>query len=304
MDLNYGYHITNKSNIYSILKNGLLPNIGKNSRSVGEQNFLIYFTTFNFIDTWIERFKLDKTQIVILKFPCVKEGQRYDSANDCFTFDIIPPESISVIDNGEEFTLEKFYQKNKSLFDLEIVKNANTLLKTIIERLKQIEFTSLEPEQGWDYNEVDPNLIDILELLKIIRDLDNKKQFTDVLNSIKDQTLKKLCVNNLGITTESKIYKLLDTVFTDSLSNNPQFDLMLLNVLTVLVSVNMFYRQLDRYKRTSKKYGDENEIWNIDTLSRNPINDIINNNFNLKDIMDEIIILHSNKEHVNNANQK
>ncbi len=304
MDSNYGYHITNKSSINSILKNGLVPNIGKNSRSVGEQNLLIYFTTFNSINTWIERFNLDKTQIVILKFPCVKEGQRYDDANDCFTSNIISPESISVIDNGEEFTLEKFYQKNKSLFDLETIKSANTLLKTIIDRLKQIEFASFEPEEGWDYNEVDPNLIDILELLKIVRDLDNKKQFIDALNSIKSQTLKKLCINDLGITAESKIYKLLDTIFTDSLSDNPQFDLISLNISTILVSVNLSYRQLDRYNRTSKKYGYENRIWNIDTLSRNPINDIINNNFNLKDVMDEIIMLHSNKNLINSGNQK
>ena len=30
MALDYGYHITNKSSINSILKNGLIPNIGKN----------------------------------------------------------------------------------------------------------------------------------------------------------------------------------------------------------------------------------------------------------------------------------
>ncbi len=295
MALNYGYHITNKSSINSILKNGLVPNIGKNSRSVKEQNFLIYFTTFDFIDTWIERFNLDKTQIVVLKFPCDKFEQRYDSANDFFTYDIIPPDSISVIDDGIDISLDDFYQKNKSLLDSETIKNATTLLKIITERLKQIEFTSLEAEEGWDYNEVDPNLIDILEVLKIIRDLDNKKQFSDILNFIKNQTLKKLCANNLEITFESDIYILLDTIFSDSLSDNPQLDIMFLNISTILVSVNLFYRQLNRYNRTAKKYGDENRIWNIDTLYRNPINEIINNNDSLKSVMKEIITLDNNK---------
>jgi len=295
MPLNYCYHITNKSSIYSILKNGLVPNIGKNSRDVKEQNFLIYFTTFNFIDTWIERFNLDKTQIVILKFLCDKAGQRYDSANDYFTDDIISPESISVIDDGKELSLENFYQKNKSLLNLETINKAATLLKTITERLKQIEFASLEPEEGWEYNEADPNLIDILEVLKIIRDLDDKEQFVDILNFIKSQTLKKLCTNNLEITSESEIYKLLDIIFTDSLSDNPQLDLMFLNISTVLLSVNLLFRQLDRYNRTAKKYGDDNRIWSIDTLYRDPVNDVINNNGSLKASMEEIIALDNKK---------
>lgn len=294
MALNYGYHITNKSSINSILKNGLVPSIGKNSRSVKEQNFLIYFTTFNYIDTWIERFNLDKTQIVVLKFPYDKAGQRYDSANDYFTFDIIPPENISVIDNSEEVLLEKFYLKNKSMIDLETIKKANTLLKIITERFKQIEFTSLGPEDGWDYNEADPNLIDILDMLKIVRDLEDKKQFVDVLNVIKSQTLEKLCANNLEITPESKIYKLLDTIFTDSLSDNPQLTLTFLNISTVLISINLLFRQLDRYNRTGKKYGDDNRIWSIDTLYRTPINNIINSDDSLKDVIEETITLFNN----------
>lgn len=294
MALNYGYHITNKSSINSILKNGLVPSIGKNSRSVKEQNFLIYFTTFDYIDTWIKRFNLDKTQIVILKFPYDKAGQRYDSANDYFTSEVIPPEKINVIDDSEEILLENFYLKNKSLLDLETIKKANILLKTITERFKQIEFTSLGPEDGWDYNEVDPNLIEILDMLKIIRDLEDKKHFADFLNFIKSQTLEKLCVNNLDITPESKIYKLLDTIFTDSLSDIPQLTLTFFNISTVLISVNLLYRQLDRYNRTGKKYGDDNRIWNIDTLDRAPINNVINNDNSLKDIMKETFTLFNN----------
>lgn len=294
--MNFGYHVTNKSCIKSILRNGLVPNIGKNSRSIREQHFLLYFTTFNFINTWIKRFNLDKDQIVILKFPCNKFEQRYDSANDFFTLDTIPPENISVIDNDEEIPLEIYYQKNKLLIDSETKKNLNELLENIIKRLHQIEFNSLESEDGWDYNETEPNLIDILDALKLLRDLDDKNQFCDVLNTIKSQTLKKLCANNLEITPESEIYILIDTVFIDTLSDDSQFDYMSLNIATILVSVDLFYRQLERYNKTGKKYGDENMIWNIDTLYMDSINDTINTNCRLKAIMDEIITLHSNKQ--------
>lgn len=284
---NYGYHITNKSNINSILKNGLVPNIGKNSRYVKEQNFLLYFTTYNNIDTWIERFNLDKNEIVILKFPYDKFGQRYDSANDYFTFNTISPKNISLIDDNKELPLNEFYQINKSVLELESLKKVNELLKRIIERLKQIEFVSLDSEDTWDYNEADPNLIDILEVLKLVRSLDCKNQYQDILNSIKNQTLKKLCTNNLEITSESKIYNLITEIFTDSLSDNPKFNLIDLNIATVLISVCLLYRQLTRYNRTGKKYGDDNRIWDIDTLNREPISDIINQNIYLKAVMEE-----------------
>lgn len=299
MALEYGYHITDKSSIKSILKNGLVPNIGKNSRSVKEQNFSIYFTTSDFIDTWIKRFELDKTKIVILKFPYDKAGKRYDSANDYFTYENIPSESITVIDDNEELTLEKFYQKNKKLIDLEAIKKTEIILKKIIDRLKKIDSTSLDSEDDWDYNEVDPNLIDVLDALTIIRDIDDKSQFINILDSIKTQTLKKLCLNNLEITPESEIYKLLDIIFNDSLSDNPKLDLMFLNISTILVSVDLFYRQLNRYKRTGKKYGEDNRIWNLDTLYKDPISNIINNDEILKNVMNEIIMIQNNKEHIN-----
>jgi len=287
MATNYGYHITNKSNINSILKNGLVPNIGKNSRYVREQNFLLYFTTFDKINTWIERFDLDKNEIVVLKFPCDRFGQRYDSANDYFTSDSISPTDISVIEDSKELSLEEFYQINKSLLETETLKKVNELLKKITERLKQIEFASLDPEDTWDYNEADPNLIDILEVLKIVRNLDCKNEFTNILNSIKNQTLKKLCTNNLEITTESEIYNLVDSIFNDTLSDNHRFNLINLNITTVLISVCLLYRQLGRYNRTGKKYGDDNRIWNIDTINREPITNIINQNIHLKAVLEE-----------------
>ena len=191
MSLNYGYHITYKSYINSILKNGLVPSVGKNSMSVNEQQPLIYFTTFDYIDTWIERFNLDKDQIIILKFPYDEFGKRYDTANDMFITTIVEAIDIMVIDNNIELPLEEYYKRNKDLLDIETKKTINSLLKTIAKRLKQIEFVSLKPEDSWDYNETEPNLVDILEALKLIKNIDNKEQYKDVSLHIKKTNIRE-----------------------------------------------------------------------------------------------------------------
>lgn len=111
----------------------------------------------------------------------------------------------------------------------------------------------------------------------------------------KKQVLEKLCENNLEITSESAIYKLIEIIFTDSLSNSGQkIELMNINVATILLSIDLFYRQLDRYNRTSKKYGDDNRYWNIDVLQIPSITNIVNSDQNLNFIKEEIMMLYSN----------
>ena len=111
----------------------------------------------------------------------------------------------------------------------------------------------------------------------------------------KKQVLEKLCENNLEITNESAIYKLIDIIFTDSLSNSePKIKLMNFNIATILLSMDLFYRQLDRYNRTSKKYGDDNRNWNIDVLQIPSITNIVNSDQNLNFIKEEIMMLYSN----------
>ena len=52
-----GYHITPKSNLYSIQKNGLLPRIGRRSYSVNEYENAVSFTpSLSSIAIWKERF--------------------------------------------------------------------------------------------------------------------------------------------------------------------------------------------------------------------------------------------------------
>lgn len=140
----YAYHITDISNIKSILFNGLIPSIGENSRQVHEHHFLTYFTTINNIESWIKRFNLDKKRIVVLKFKCTNYGQRYDSVGDYFTSDIISPGKIIVVENGEQ-TLKDYYQQNSGVIELELKKSVDSDIMTLTQQLSQIESASLLP---------------------------------------------------------------------------------------------------------------------------------------------------------------
>ena len=108
-----------------------------------------------------------------------------------FITTIVEAIDIMVIDNNIELPLEEYYKRNKDLLDIETKKTINSLLKTIAKRLKQIEFVSLKPEDSWDYNETEPNLVDILEALKLIRSIDNKEQYKDVSLHIKKTSIRE-----------------------------------------------------------------------------------------------------------------
>lgn len=289
MELIEGYHITNKANVHSILLNGLVPNIGLNSISVDEKRLLVYFTTANCIDAWIRRFHLNREDIVILKFSCDKWGRRYDVANDLFTTDSILPQNIKVIDD-EEKSLEKYYEENKKVLDLEEEKKINRTLKNIIDRLSVIDKNNLTAEDGWDYNETEPNVIEIIDFLKIVSSLSDKSKYIDITLKIKEYALKKLIDNDLGITTDSEFYKLLDIIFNNALSENSNIDFFTLNLSTILLSINLYYRQVDRYNRIGKKVGDDNIGWSFYEIDE----DIYKNNSYLSELLVETEVLYKN----------
>lgn len=290
MEQIYAYHITDISNIKSIFTDGIVPNIGENSRQMHEHHCLTYFTTFNYIETWIDRFHLDKNRIVILKFLCANYGKRYDSANDFFTYDSFLPKDILVITEKEK-TLKEYYEENKEKILLELNKSILIDFKGLNERLAQIEFASLNQETGWDYTETEPNIVKTIDLLKKIRCLDNKNEYKDMIDLIKEKTLKKLIENDLKITTESELYKSLNIIFNDCLLDKSQIDIMSLNIVTQILSINLFYRQLDRYNRTFKKYGDDNTIWQYDRLPLDDIQNILKNE-RFKELLNETTSLY------------
>ncbi len=71
------------------------------------------------------------------------------------------------------------------------------------------------------------------------------------------------------------------------MTNNHQLDIMSLNYLTELISVNLYLRQLDRYKRTGKKMGDDNTIWMFDSLNFDEMRKVLKNN----NLLEEVILL-------------
>ena len=290
MEVIDAYHITNKANVRSILVNGLVPSIGLNSSSVNEKRLLTYFTTVDCIDRWFERFHINKDDMIVLKFPCNKYGKRYDTANDFFTSEFILPQKISVV-NGEEKSLEKYYQENKYILDLMEERKMITTLKTIIDRLNETDRNDLTPEEGWDYNETEPNIIETVELLKIISYLNDKSNFTDIVLELKDKTLKKIISNDLGVTIDSEIYKLFDIVFDNSLSKKSKIDMFTLNLAEMLLSINLYYRQVDRYNRTGKKVGDDNTRWSFSEIEE----DIFKNNKYVSDLFVETKELYKNR---------
>ena len=300
MESIYAYHITDISNIKSILVNGLIPNIGENSRQAHEHYFLTYFTTINNIESWIKRFNLEKNRIVTLKFMCTNYGQRYDSAGDYFTSDSIPPDKILVVEKGEQ-TLNEFYRHNKEKIELELNKSILNDIKVLIQRLDQIEFASLIPETDWDYNETEPNIVKTIDLLKKVKCVNKKNEYKDIIDIIKGKTLKKLLESDLKITEDSELYKLLNSLFIDSLSDSPRIDIMSFNYAIQILSINLFYRQLDRYKRTRKKYGNDNTIWKFDELPLEHIQNMLNNDY-LKGLLNETTMLY--EEQQNNKKYK
>lgn len=286
----YAYHITDISNLKSIFTDGIVPDVGENSRQVHEHHCLTYFTTFNCVETWINRFHLDKNRIVILKFLCTNYVKRYDNANDFFTYDSFLPEDISVV-TEEEKKLKDYYDENKEKIELELNKRVLIDIKFLKERLDQIEVASLNPEAVWVYNETEPNIVKTIDLLKKIRYLNNKNEYKDMIDLIKEKTLKKLINNDLGITEESELYKSLNIIFNDCLLDKSQIDIMTLNIVTQILSINLFYRQLDRYNRTQKKYGNDNTIWQYDRVPLKNIQNTLKNE-SFKELLNETTSLY------------
>ena len=127
--------------------------------------------------------------------------------------------------------------------------------------------------------------------------MNNKSEYKDIVELIKEKTLKKLIDNDLEITTESELYKTLNIIFDDCLLDKSQIDIKSINIITKILSINLFYRQLDRYHRTQKKYGDDNTIWQYDRL---PLEDIQNtlNNETFKDLLNETITLYNKSREI------
>lgn len=104
---NFGYHLTTKSSLYGIKKNGLIPKIGRRSYYVNEKHKLLYFTTdYKYLDYWKDTlydyfFFNDNmpfdTEVVILKFNLDDVDYVKRSNTEYITEDVIQQDKIMVI---------------------------------------------------------------------------------------------------------------------------------------------------------------------------------------------------------------
>lgn len=96
------YHITKKSNLWNIQKEGLEPKIGRRSNSVDEYKKLLCFTTsLRAIAIWKDRLYKNSSfdDLAVLSFDLegIEYIQRYDSAGDFFTESKIPPDKVRLV---------------------------------------------------------------------------------------------------------------------------------------------------------------------------------------------------------------
>lgn len=271
------YHMTDIYNMKSIIKDGLVPDIGENSRMVHENNFLVYFTSKPNIDKTIKMLKLNPDQSIILNFECDNYGDRGDML-DCCTKEYIKPEEIRVIVDDNPITLEDFYDLNKEKVNLYHEKKIVECISSIKKRLKEIKGKMIEPEDVWEYEQIDPDIISTMYLLKLLRNHDNKDKYKNIISSIKNQTFESLKNIKIDFTERTEMYKVLDLLFEDSLKDNHEIKILDFNYLCAVLVINLYYRQCVRYNETGKKPDSENDIWNIDVINLDdiPINDSLN----------------------------
>lgn len=276
----YGYHITSKSNLHSILVNGLVPDIGNNSNGVNEHHLNIYFTTQDQVDWWINRFNFDRNDIVILKFLCNDWRVRPGLHNDCFIRHSINSDDISVVDSTE-VSLADYFNQNEAKLLLEENKKIVTQLKLVLERLDDVSSKEFVVEEiPWDYTEIDPDLMGTINVLKKVRSLDNKDDYIQTLEDIRERTLDRLINNSLGITPETEIFKTINLLFDDSLSDKPQISLFEMNSVAILVGANMFERLIKRFNDIGKSYRGLDQFnfsnFSFDGLSDGRFKDLYN----------------------------
>lgn len=103
----YLYHLTNEKSLKNILKNGLQPKIGKNSKACGEKNKLIYLSDYEDVPYW----KILLGQNILLRVNTDKLSDfkycRYDFYNEYLYDRNIPAEYITVEDNLPQLNLEQ-----------------------------------------------------------------------------------------------------------------------------------------------------------------------------------------------------
>lgn len=183
MDKIDAYHITTIDKIASIVKYGLVPNYGGNSRTVSDKTRRIFFTTKENIDFWMNQFKMKKENTIVLNFKARNTGNRIHDKNDLCTDKSISVDEIFVVTSKGKIAIREYYEQNKLLLD-EL--HVNNLRKKIKDVLRMTETCLVENKYTED------NCIQMLDMLAMIIVLEDSTEFIDEVEIIKEGTLKLL----------------------------------------------------------------------------------------------------------------
>lgn len=282
------YHATEITNIISILRNGLVPSIGKNSRSVHEHNFLTYFSTRESINKWIKTFDIGDS--VILEFDVESFNNRVGYSQDYFTTDIINPSNIMI----EGIKLDEYYKLHKEKIDSALEESIKLKIKEVSNNLNNLVDLGMNNDP-WNIRSTDPNIVEVMDLLIKIRSFDNKKIIKKELDEIMIRVKEILISNDLGIDESSILLSSLYTIYEDVMSDNPMISLEILNYITTILSINMYYRQLSRFNEKGILFTDENRIWDFDRLPLREINKKIYENNIFIELLEETVSLKENQ---------
>jgi len=102
-----------------------------------------------------------------------------------------------------------------------------------------------------------------IELLKTVRSLENKDDYRPAMEDIRKRTLEQLANNQLGFTPDTELYKTINVLFDDSLSDKPLISLFEINSVTSLIGSNLLERFITRWNDTDKKYSEEFNQWSF-----------------------------------------
>ena len=163
-------------------------------------------------------------------------------------------------------------------------------IEIIKERLNEIRYKKVSKEDAWDFEQIDPDIISTIYLLKLLRYHNNKDEYKEIIDKIKEQTFSKLKENEIDFNEESEFFRVLDFLFKDSMRDNHKINILDFNYLSAILIINLYYRQCIRFNETGKKPDDENNIWDISIIN---LADIPNNSM-LKKLIEETKIIHDN----------
>lgn len=108
-----GYHITKRSNLYSIQKNGLQPKIGRSSFFAGEYAEIICFAlSLDSIAFWKNRLYENESlkDLAVLSFDLTDIKYTQRNFEELFTEDAILPERICLVDVALNHETNELYQ--------------------------------------------------------------------------------------------------------------------------------------------------------------------------------------------------